>query len=35
MNHRFSDQLVHRSGAVFDLDAGTLSIEVARVVVDG
>jgi hypothetical protein len=29
MNHRFSDQVVHRSGAAFDLDAGTLTIEVA------
>jgi hypothetical protein len=30
MNHRFQISAVHRSGAVFDLDAGTLSIEVAR-----
>jgi hypothetical protein len=35
MNHRFSDQVVQRSGAAFDLDAGTLTIEVARIVVDG
>ncbi|HEX3195127.1 MAG TPA: hypothetical protein VHS30_35630 [Streptosporangiaceae bacterium] len=31
----FSDQLVHRSGAAFDPDTGTLSIEVSRIVVDG